>query len=257
MKRYSSPLHAFRTIWIEEGPRAFTRGLSVRLLYITPSAAVSFAFYEYFKTVFLAWRSGASFSSWTKARRREHLQHEQAASVDASQATVADDDDDDDDSTSLSIFHPLAPLVAGAMARLVGTACRTPFDIIKARLQVWFLSERSSKRLWLTAACFDIACTCWLACLLATHLQIQGSLKERKYSGTFDAFRKVWCLSTGRASRALVAERHLCLAVSVLAGHSARGIQGPLDRVCQQRAARCAVCVDLLFFVRVLQGTYG
>lgn len=224
----------------------------MRLLYITPSAAVSFAFYEYFKTVFLAWRSGASFSSWTKARRREHLQHEQAASVDASQATVADDDDDDDDSTSLSIFHPLAPLVAGAMARLVGTACRTPFDIIKARLQVWFLSERSSKRLWLTAACFDIACTC----LLATHLQIQGSLKERKYSGTFDAFRKVSCLSTGRASRALVTEC-LCLAVSVLAGHSARGIQGPLDRVCQQRAARCAVCVDLLFFVRVLQGTYG
>jgi hypothetical protein len=121
VKRYASPSDAFRKIWIEEGPRAFTRGLSVRLLYITPSAAVSFAFYEYFKTIFVAWRSGVSFALPKKPKPN---------------ADGVEQESGDASSSGLTIFHPLAPLFAGAMARLVGTACRTPFDIVKSRLQV-------------------------------------------------------------------------------------------------------------------------
>ena len=35
-----------------------------------------------------------------------------------------------------SHLHPAVPLVAGGLARLFGTAARTPFDILRQRLQV-------------------------------------------------------------------------------------------------------------------------
>ena len=33
-------------------------------------------------------------------------------------------------------MNPLVPLLAGGLARVLGTACRTPFDIVRQRLQV-------------------------------------------------------------------------------------------------------------------------
>jgi len=50
----------------------------------------------------------------------------------------------------------IIPLAAGGTARLFGTAFRTPFDLIKQRLQV------------------------------------QGTLKEKQYTGPIDALKKVW-----------------------------------------------------------------
>lgn len=70
--------------------------------YITPAAAISFMFYEQFKALLHMYTTG--------------------------------------DKNSLNnnfIFkHPAVPLVAGGLARLLGTACRTPFDVLRQRLQV-------------------------------------------------------------------------------------------------------------------------
>jgi solute carrier family 25 (mitochondrial iron transporter), member 28/37 len=92
---YMGPVDAFKWIFREEGAVAFFRGLPVRLVYITPSAAVSFALYEQFK------RMAHNMSAGTAGK-----------------------------------YEPLVWLGAGASARLVGTAVRTPFDIVKQRLQV-------------------------------------------------------------------------------------------------------------------------
>ena len=62
VKRYNGPMDAFKTILKEEGIFAFFKGLPPRLLYITPSAAVSFALYEQFKKLFYQWRRENTFS---------------------------------------------------------------------------------------------------------------------------------------------------------------------------------------------------
>jgi len=86
----------------EEGLTGLFKGLPPRLMYITPAAAISFMFYEQFKTLLQTYITG------DKSNRNSNF-----------------------------IFkHPAVPLVAGGLARLLGTACRTPFDILRQRLQV-------------------------------------------------------------------------------------------------------------------------
>jgi hypothetical protein len=94
-KYYTSGFNAFVSIVKEEGLRGLYRGLTVRLLYIAPAAAVSFTVYE----------------SFTQALHNRH-------------------------SESFQWKTPVITLAAGALARVVGTACRTPFDILKQQLQV-------------------------------------------------------------------------------------------------------------------------
>lgn len=103
---FSSPFHAFSQILRKEGPSAFFNGIGPRLLYTVPSASVSFFFYEHFHRFF------------QKARREQS------------------DDILSTSSTLESFSMALAPLFAGAVARVFGTAARTPFDIIKQRMQI-------------------------------------------------------------------------------------------------------------------------
>lgn len=56
-------------------------------------------------------------------------------------------------------MNPLVPLLAGGMARVLGTAARTPFDIVRQRLQ------------------------------LQDTLHLDES---QRYGGTVDVFRKIW-----------------------------------------------------------------
>jgi hypothetical protein len=52
-RRYKGPITALRTIVRDEGVRGLYRGLGARLLYLTPSAALVWGFYESFKRGFL------------------------------------------------------------------------------------------------------------------------------------------------------------------------------------------------------------
>ncbi len=50
--RYRGVWHCLMTIHKEEGPKGFAKGLGPRMLYLCPSAAVTFALYEVFKKAF-------------------------------------------------------------------------------------------------------------------------------------------------------------------------------------------------------------
>jgi len=50
--RYSSIPDCFKRIMLEEGIRGFYKGFVPRLLYLCPSAALTFSLYEHFKKVF-------------------------------------------------------------------------------------------------------------------------------------------------------------------------------------------------------------
>ena len=52
IKRYDGPWHAAKTIFQQEGLLAFYRGLPARLVYIAPAAAVSFVFFEEFRSLY-------------------------------------------------------------------------------------------------------------------------------------------------------------------------------------------------------------
>ncbi|KAL6059475.1 Mitochondrial carrier [Balamuthia mandrillaris] len=99
---------AFVTIFREEGLWGFFKGLPPRLMYITPAAAVSFMFYEQFKMLLKSHKNRNS-------GRTTKSQSAQEAYI---------------------LKHPAVPVIAGGLARLLGTACRTPFDILRQRLQV-------------------------------------------------------------------------------------------------------------------------
>jgi len=99
----------------------FFRGLPVRLFYVAPAAAVSFTLYEQFKKIL----------EWNFQTGKTNL-------------------------NTFNVNEAIITLAAGGTARLFGTACRTPFDLVKQRLQ------------------------------------IQGSLSQRNYKNTFDAFKKIW-----------------------------------------------------------------
>jgi len=95
VRTYKGSINAFRRMFVEEGVLSFYRGLPARLLYNVPSAAVSFLFYEQFRTLF----------------------HQPKLSA-------------------KSYMYTLLPLMAGGLARVTGTALRTPFDIVKQRMQI-------------------------------------------------------------------------------------------------------------------------
>lgn len=94
---YSGALQAARAMWTTEGPAAFYRGLPARLVYIVPAAAISFVFYEQFRALY-------------------HASPEQRA--------------------TRSVWALGVPLLLGGIARVAGTAVRTPFDVIKQRMQI-------------------------------------------------------------------------------------------------------------------------
>ena len=94
---YANGLEAARDMWAKEGAVAFYRGLPARLVYIVPAAAVSFVFYEQFRALYHA----------GPEERRER-----------------------------SSWVVGVPLLLGGLARVAGTALRTPFDTIKQRMQI-------------------------------------------------------------------------------------------------------------------------
>lgn len=100
VRMYTGAWDAFTSICKEEGLRGMYKGLPVRLLYITPAAAVSFTVYEQFMQ---AW-------NYNHEQLKQHHQ--------------------------VSWTLPFLTLAAGGLARVLGTACRTPFDILKQQLQV-------------------------------------------------------------------------------------------------------------------------
>ena len=95
--KYHSISHAFQSIIQKEGPKGLYRGLGPRLMYITPAAAVSFTVYESIKSVCLS---------------------------------------ESPTTTGINSLAIPAAMVAGGCARVLGTLVRTPFDVVKLRLQV-------------------------------------------------------------------------------------------------------------------------
>jgi hypothetical protein len=94
---YSGAREAARAMWVHEGVPAFFRGLPARLLYIVPAASISFVFYEQFRALY-------------------HLDAQQRAEH--------------------SRWMLGVPLLLGGLARVAGTAIRTPFDIVRQRMQI-------------------------------------------------------------------------------------------------------------------------
>ena len=97
---YTGAAQAARAMWANEGPAAFYRGLPARLVYIVPAAAISFVFYEQFRVLY----------------------HELLASP--------------EQRPTRSGWVLGVPLLLGGLARVAGTAVRTPFDVIKQRMQI-------------------------------------------------------------------------------------------------------------------------
>jgi hypothetical protein len=118
---------AFRRMYRSEGVASFYKGLGVRLVYVMPSAAVSFFFYEQFRGML----NGIGVKPSHRRRRHD------------------DDDDDNDDSDdeeeegnssskskATRYFYASLPLLAGGFMRAFGSTVRTPFDVVRSRLQV-------------------------------------------------------------------------------------------------------------------------
>jgi len=99
VRAYTSAIHACRTMVQEEGALSLYRGLSSRLLYVVPAAAMNFFFYERLKTNIQApVQSGTS---------------------------------------PLVRWMDLAGSGFGLFAsRVLGSVVRTPFDVVKQRQQV-------------------------------------------------------------------------------------------------------------------------
>jgi len=51
-RKYKGVVHTFSTIWREEGAKGLRKGLSQKLMYLVPSASLTFAFYEQYKIYF-------------------------------------------------------------------------------------------------------------------------------------------------------------------------------------------------------------
>jgi hypothetical protein len=114
---------AFVTIFKEEGFLALMRGLPMRLIYVTPSAAVSFALYEQFKRMLRNYQAAPTPPPSSILQLPSHDGPAPPAPAPAAQKRHRK-------------YEPLIWLTAGASARLIGTAIRTPFDIVKQRMQV-------------------------------------------------------------------------------------------------------------------------
>jgi len=114
VRQYASAREAARCMWREEGMIAFYRGLPARLLYIAPAAAVSFVLYEQFKVMF----------------------HALPVTNAAMRAATPSDPHHRSPTPPSSPWLVAVPLLLGGVARVIGTTIRTPFDIIKLRMQV-------------------------------------------------------------------------------------------------------------------------
>jgi hypothetical protein len=101
VKKYTSGRDALFTIWKEEGLIGFARGLPARLVYVAPSAGVSFFFYETIVAQIRAPTNGTMF-----------------------------------DQSSHPWITATLSFAGLASARVLGSALRTPFDIIKQRMQI-------------------------------------------------------------------------------------------------------------------------
>ncbi len=101
IKAYKGIGDAFVSIAREEGVKGFTRGLAPRLAYIVPAAAISFLCYE-------------EIARTVRERRT---------------FTLTD------------LRHAILPAIGIVGARLLGSLCRTPFDVVKLRLQVLLEGE--------------------------------------------------------------------------------------------------------------------
>jgi len=62
-RRYTGVCQTFSTIWREEGAKGLRKGLSQKLMYLVPSASLTFAFYEQYKAFFTKFFSKSSSSS--------------------------------------------------------------------------------------------------------------------------------------------------------------------------------------------------
>ncbi|KAL9644865.1 hypothetical protein ABK040_005345 [Willaertia magna] len=114
---YKNGFNAFLTILKEERLRGLYKGLSVRLIYIAPAAAVSFTVYEQFM----------------RSLQDRFLNSNNKINV------VDGVDGQNNNSITKELLSwkvPLLTLSAGVFARILGTACRTPFDILKQQLQI-------------------------------------------------------------------------------------------------------------------------
>ena len=132
--------HAFVTIAKEEGVMALFKGLPMRLIYVTPSAAVSFALYEQFKRMLRNYQNNPTFPSSPPAisMLQPHPRNPPLRpDSDPGESDLFDTESDAYNPREQSKkYEPLIWLTAGAAARLIGTAARTPFDIVKQRMQV-------------------------------------------------------------------------------------------------------------------------
>jgi hypothetical protein len=102
VKQFSGALEAAKHMWKYEGLIAFDRGLPARLVYIAPAAAISFVFYEEFRSLY------------HQVLQDKALERQQKRSG----------------------WIVAVPLILGGVARVIGTTLRTPFDVIKQRMQI-------------------------------------------------------------------------------------------------------------------------
>jgi len=122
MRTYNSGLHALRTILQEEGMGALYSGLTPRLLYVAPAAAISFTCYEMFRSAFHQWEMDRVLGAKRHATSDPDQQAHQSAKLDHHAASP--------------LFYSFAlPVALWIGLRITGTALRTPFDILKQRLQ--------------------------------------------------------------------------------------------------------------------------
>jgi len=99
VKSYKGVFNALYVIGKDEGVKGFTRGMLPKFVYIIPAAAVSFLCYEEISSAFHNWDGkamGGSNAAWIIA----------------------------------------LPLIGMFSARIVGSLCRSPFDVLKQRMQI-------------------------------------------------------------------------------------------------------------------------
>jgi len=103
IKTYTGIWNTLYSIARDEGIKGFTRGLLPRFLYLIPAAAISFLCYE---------EIARSFHSLIESKSDPHSDY------------------------SAHVKTMLLSLLGITTARVVGSLCRTPFDVLKLRLQV-------------------------------------------------------------------------------------------------------------------------
>lgn len=70
IKSYITPSQTIKRVWAEEGLLGFYRGLPARLIYIAPSASISFLFYERFRYLL---HKEVGFMMYTQSLPLSHL----------------------------------------------------------------------------------------------------------------------------------------------------------------------------------------